>query len=362
MKIDAHLTRSEEILLRRRSWLPRLFLSQFVGPLITVESPCDLCGASEAYLGREESPERCRTLVCVSCGLIYASPRPSPSELDILNLQNPGDAGSLASAPSGFLDEKDLRLEDRVALWASKVIERFTPIEGKSVLSLRCLSGALAATLRRKGANVYAVDPFETNIRHARRERGLSETLTIPMSGFHELNLPWNSQFDVIEGLSVHVLAHVMYPRRLLSRIRDLLKPGGYLFLDEKDVLLPAPRFDDFVLDTGRAHQHQLSLQTTARYVRSIGFELLECQIDQERVSGFHHIRVVARKPPFEPAAGTSPPVEAGGQDGREIVRQLQRLAWAVWLRRQRKTLSARSRHALTQIPGLRHIWHSSPN
>jgi 2-polyprenyl-3-methyl-5-hydroxy-6-metoxy-1,4-benzoquinol methylase len=357
MKIDTHLTRSGEILMRHRSWLP-----QFAGRLVTFESPCELCGANEAYLGREQSPETCRTLVCVNCGLIYASPRPSPSEVDAFNLHNPGDAGSLASAPSGFLDEKDLRLEERVALWASKIIERFTPVEGKQVLSLRCLSGALAASLKRKGANVYGVDPFDTNIRHARRERGLSDTLTIPMSRFHELDLPWDTRFDVIEGLSVHVLAHVMYPRRLLSRIRDLLKSGGYLFLDEKDVLLQVPRFDDFVLDTGRAHQHQLTLRTTARYVQSVGFELLECQIDQERISRFHHIRVVSRKLAFDPAGRTSPPVAGNGQVGREIIRQLQRLAWTVWLRRQRKTVCARTRHALTQIPGLRGMWHSTRN
>jgi 2-polyprenyl-3-methyl-5-hydroxy-6-metoxy-1,4-benzoquinol methylase len=358
MKINAHLTHSGKILLHYRSWLPLVRLPQIVGPLITFESPCDLCGAPEAFLGSAESPERCRTLVCVNCGLIYASPRPARSEVDVFNLQNPGDAGSLASAPFGLLDEKDLRLEERMALWASKFIERFTDVKGKRVLSLRCLSGALAASLRRKGADVCGIDPFDTNIRHARRERGLSDTLVVPMSGFHELDLPWDCQFDVIEGLSVHVLAHVMYPRRLLSRILDLLKPGGYLFLDEKDVLLPVLRFDDFVLDTGRAHQHQLTLQTTARYVRLVGFELLECQIDQERVSAFHHIRVVARKLSSEPAALTSPTVERNGQVGKEIVRQLHRLAWAAWLKRQRKSVSARSRRVLTQIPGLQQLWH----
>jgi SAM-dependent methyltransferase len=341
VKVDA-----SGILFRYRVWLPRLF-----------EPPCELCGAREAYLVGRESTERCRTVVCVNCGLTYARPQPSPSEVDVLNLHNLGDAGSLASAPCGILDAKDLRVEERVASWAVNVIARFTPIAGTRILSLRCLSGALAATFRQQGAEVYGVDPFDTNIRHARRERGLSDTLTIPMSRFHELRLPWDSPFDIIEGLSVHVLAHVMSPRQFLSRILDLLKPGGYLFLDEKDVLLPAPGFADFVLDTGPAHQHHLTCETTARYVRSLGFELLDCQIDQERVSSFHHIRVVARKPAI--ARAVTPLVESTGDAGKGVVRQLQRLAWAAWVNRQRKTMSARSHHVLRQILGRRQMRRS---
>jgi SAM-dependent methyltransferase len=316
---------------------------------------CDLCCANESYLYAEETPDRLRTVVCANCGLIYAAPRPSPAEVDHFNLTNPGDKGSLVWSPSGFLDESDVGVQEGDVTWSSKIVERFVRVQGAQILSLRCLSGGLAASLEAKGAQVFGVDPFDANIRYARQVRNLTNAVVIPMSRFHNLDLPWTCQFDSIEGLTIHVLAHVMYPRLLLSRIYNLLKPGGYLFLDEKDVLLPREDVYDFVLNTGRAHQYHLTHHTTACYIRSAGFELIECQIDPERVSNFHHIRVVARKPEFQTAEAMPRPLWEN-QRGKDVLRQLQRLEWTFRL----KALDTKSRQLLKRIPGLEPAWRAA--
>jgi hypothetical protein len=94
-----------------------------------------------------------------------------------------------------------------------------------------------------------------------------------------------------------HVLSHVLSPRTLLEKLFEMLVPGGYLFLDEKDVLLPARYKTQSIFDTGLAHQYHLTVHTTARYLESTGFQLIECQIDKKRISTFHHIRGIAQKP-----------------------------------------------------------------
>jgi len=317
---------------------------------------CDLCGATESYFCAKETPQRLRTFVCSKCGLIYAAPQPSPVELDELNLQNSGDRGSLVWSPFGVLDERYAREQEADVSWASKIIERFICVNGKQVLSLRCLSGGLPAELRGKGAEVFGVDSFHANIRYAREVRGLSNTVVVSMSRLHELNLPWNCQFDAIEGLTIHILAHVMYPRLLLSRIFDLLKPGGYLFLDEKDVLLPAQSGNHFVLDSGQAHQFQLTQYTTASYLRGVGFDLIECEIDSERASGFRHIRVVARKPDFPNAETLMLPLWARPR-GKDILWHLKKLEWSVWLKTRGRFIKIRGRQFRKSIPGiLKHI------
>ena len=331
--------------------MPHLFLGE-PRPL-TSETPCDLCGTGTAYLGTVASPARLRAVVCSECGLIFVSPQPTTAELDHFNLNNREDKGSLASAPTGFLDERDVRAEESVVPWSLNVINRFVGAQGKRILSLRCLSGALSAKLEASGAEVYGIDPFDANISYARRVRGLAAMSTIPMSKFHELDLPWDGGFDIVEGLTVHTLAHVLQPRFLLSRIMSLLKPGGFLFLDEKDVFCPTADFDDFILDTGRPHQFHFTRQTLTDYIRSVGFHLLECELDQDRFSAMRHVRVVAQKP----RAGESLPklqsARATGPVGIEVLRRLQRLERTAWFRQRRHELNHTTRGMLRRIPGL---------
>jgi SAM-dependent methyltransferase len=319
---------------------------------------CDLCGETTAYACRAESPARLRSLVCVSCGLMYASPQPSPAEVDHFNLVNRGDQGSRTRSPSGRLSERDLRGEEFYSDWAFDVIQRVVSVAEKSVLTLRCRSGSLSRRLVEKGATVCGIDSYEANVRHAREVRGLATTFVVPMSGFHELVPPCGAPFDVIAGLNEHVLAHVMSPRLLLARMFELLKPGGYLFLEEKDVLLPAPHLDYFVLDSGPAHLFHLTLPTTARYVRAAGFELIECEMDEERVSDYKHLRVVARKPESAVVSAMSPPFFPDAPGAEDVLRQVRRLEREVQRKKRWRSIDSRSRRLLKRIPGLRQAWH----
>ena len=324
----------------------------------SLSSLCDLCGDTTAYFCREESPEKLRTLVCSNCGLMYASPQPSPAEVDHLNLINRGDQGSPTRSPSGLLSDRDLRAEEHFSDWAFKVIQRVVSVPGKSVLTLRCRSGSLSVRLVEQGANVCAIDSYEANVRHAREQRGLAATFLVPMSRFHDLVPPCGSPFDMVVGLNEHVLAHVMSPRLLLGRMFDLLKPGGHLFLEEKDVLLPAPHLDAFVLDSGQAHLFHLTLETTARYVRAAGFELIECEIDEDRISDYKHLRLVARKPESAIASVKYPPIVLEAPGGKETLRRVQILERADRLKKRRRAMNVRARQLLKRIPGLRQAWH----
>lgn len=318
---------------------------------------CDLCGDTAAYVGSDESPERLRTLVCVSCGLMYASPQPSPAEVDHLNLINRGDQGSPTRTPAGLLSQRDLRAEEHFSDWAFNVIQRFVSVAGKSVLTLRCRSGSLSGRLVEQGATVCAIDSYEANVRHAREKRGLATTFLVPMSGFHELAPPCGAPFDMVVGLNEHVLAHVMSPRLLLARMFDLLKPGGYLFLEEKDVLRPAPHLEAFVLDSGRAHLFHLTRDTTRRYVQAAGFELLECEIDRERVSDYTHLRLIARRPESSRAPVNRSRVVPASPGGADILRRVRRWERADRSRRRWKAMQLRVRQLLRPIPGLQRAW-----
>ncbi len=303
---------------------------------------CDLCHSEEALLLAEGSAGRCPLAICTQCRLIYAWPQLSAAALDNFYEDTfANDPGSIQRAGSAFPPDDDRGKEEALAEhWGIKIIKRFIEPRGKKILDLRARTGAMTSILQTDGAEVLGVEPFQANANYARQVRGLSIVLDLPFSRFHQFPLPPDGQVDVVNVLNHHVLAHVLSPRRLLERIFAVLKPGGYLFLDEKDVLHPVRHKKRSALDSGPAHQFQLTVHTTARYIRSTGFELLECELDPHRSSDFRHIRIVAHKPQQgELSPGFSPKMDVGeGPSLQAIYRRL----W--WLERTWQVRLARIR------------------
>ncbi|MGV7227622.1 MAG: class I SAM-dependent methyltransferase [Nitrospirales bacterium] len=265
------------------------------------EGACDLCHSTKAFIVAEPSPLNSRIVICGHCYLMYAWPQISPESLDnFYDDDFANDPGSPIRPGEGIEDQDDIRKQDATAEWGLNIIKRFTDIKDKKILNLRCQSGALSAKLKSEGAAIYNVEPFEKNIQFATKIRGLSEVTLLPFSNFPTLQIPYSHKFDVINVLMHHVLAHVLSPRTLLEKLFEMLVPGGYLFLDEKDVLLPARYKIQSIFESGLAHQYHLTVHTTARYLESTGFRILECQIDKKRISDFHHIRAIVQKPDGE--------------------------------------------------------------
>jgi SAM-dependent methyltransferase len=260
---------------------------------------CDLCFSKEAFVLPERSGETCSLVICPECRLIYVWPQLSATALD--NFYEDAfvnDPGALQRSGAAFPPDEDRHKEENLAQnWCLKIITRFINPQGKKILDLRARTGAMTSLLQSAGAEVLGVEPFQANANYARQIRELSHVYDLPFSRFHQFPLSSGGQVDVVNALNHHILAHVPSPRTLLEHIYSALTPGGYLFLDEKDVLHPVRHKKRSALDSGPAHQFQLTLHTTARYIRSTGFELVECEIDKYRSSDFRHIRIVARKP-----------------------------------------------------------------
>lgn len=303
---------------------------------------CDLCQSRDAVVVAEGSSGSCPLVICTQCRLIYAWPPLSATALDNFYEDTfANDPGSLQRAGDAFPPDDDRRKEETLAEhWSIKIMKRFIDPRGKKILDLRARTGAMTAILQAAGAEVLGVEPFQANANYARQVRGLANVFDLPFSRFHEFPLPQNGQFDIVNALNHHALAHVLSPRVLLRHIFTVLKPGGYLFLDEKDVLHPVRHKKRSALDSGPAHQFQLTVHTTARYIRTTGFELLECELDPHRSSDFRHIRIVARKPQQgELSPGFSPKMDVGkGPSLQAIYRRL----W--WLERTWQVRLARIR------------------
>jgi len=295
--------------------------SRLQGTKRSIANTCDLCGSTEAMLLAEPTSKNSRIAMCLQCGVFAAAPPVSETELDGFY---EGKFGPRVIDGDDLPSENKIHKEEKLAkAWGANIIRRFMDPAGKKILDLRCLSGALAAGLRDEGAEVVGVDPFTDLVNYARDVRKLPE---IHLVSFTELprfvSGRGEGEFDAVVMLSHHVLSHTLSPRRLLESVYRALKPEGYLFLHEKNVLRPVAYKSTSVFSTGLAHQFHLTLQTLARYVEATGFEVKECVLDEGRKGDFRLMRAVATKPAI---AKAHVPARA---DTSEILSQLK------WLER----------------------------
>jgi SAM-dependent methyltransferase len=264
---------------------------------------CDLCFGKAHQIISKESPDSSQLAICQTCGLIAAHPLLSPQALDSFYDDSfANDPGSHLQSGAGPPDREHIKKEEVKALkWGVSLICQYVNPTSKKFLDIRCRTGVLSSLLQKQGATVICVEPFPNNAKVARDNRKLSPVVILPFSKLDQFPPPENGGYDVINILAHHVLAHVLSPRVFLQKVYESLKPEGFLFLDEKDIYSPVSHKKPSVLATGQAHQFHLSVDTTFQYLRSVGFHVLECQLDKTRKSDFRHIRVVAQRPPNEP-------------------------------------------------------------
>ena len=192
--------------------------------------PCDMCGEDSVtpYVtpvpGAPGLKMPATVVKCNSCGLLYTWPRPTQASMPDLYRTYYTTQPAVIS-PSARQSSKSLRSFLR-PMWhwycgqyLAEVIEKARG----AVLEIGCGTGDLLEELSLRGCQVHGVDINPASVQ-ACRERGLPatqgelDTLTFPPGSFDTVIL-W------------HALEHLPSPRGALTKIRQLLRPGGRLFI-----------------------------------------------------------------------------------------------------------------------------------
>ena len=153
---------------------------------------------------------------CPNCGLIYTSPRPSPSE--VINLY--GHDESHISAQAHIAEEFPKRLYARHHLL---LIKRY--LERGSVLEIGAGAGYFLDEARAAGFDVQGIELNSTQADFIRNHLGIpcdDRPLTDASFG--------GKKFDLIYHCDV--ISHFHDPIRELRTIRDKLRPGGFMIYE----------------------------------------------------------------------------------------------------------------------------------
>jgi 2-polyprenyl-3-methyl-5-hydroxy-6-metoxy-1,4-benzoquinol methylase len=179
-----------------------------------------------------------------------------------------------------------------------------------SVLNIRCEFGAHLARLRDKHGvkELYGLDHFATNLRHAREVLGLENLDSLDP---YLTELPFGSKkFDLI--LANHLLTHALDPMGLMAILRARVAPGGaVVFYNEIDHIAIMDLPKTFRRGVVSYHKQLLTRTSLENMCRLAGFRTAWLDYDPVGIkwASGRHSRTIVGYPaePIEVSAITAP-------------------------------------------------------
>lgn len=242
---------------------------------MTALDACPICGGAERTLVSEynktlvvemeieESLRRYDYSMCHTCGVTYATLRPTGDTYQYLfsrfdenlgrYMVSPGKRNLLLS-PTPLSEAEQAALAARLARgslvsehlelpgqeWVPQVqsdrlansphielLGSLLRLDGSRVLEIRPRFGSILASLRR----LYGIETFALPMTDAQRFV-LKEAYGIESSAlidFDHFTIPFDTTFDLI--VAAHMFTHVLRPSEYLAELRRHLAPGGHIYL-----------------------------------------------------------------------------------------------------------------------------------
>ena len=229
---------------------------------------CLLCDADDFeplytlkdyYTGQ---PGQFRQVKCRQCGLVYLNPRPTIDSIDNFYSSGCEYLAVLEPAQLSWLKKRLIQY----GLW-----KRCRPLlktqKTGTVLDIGCGTGYFLAEMKRSNWQTVGIDLNANAVQVAREVRQLEVHLgKVEDSDFAENSFDAITMWDTLE--------HIHNPRRILTKVHHILKPGGYLLVKVPSFdSLGAKVFGDYWagLDAPR-HMTVFSRQTLARLLHETGF------------------------------------------------------------------------------------------
>lgn len=260
--------------------------------------PCNLCGAEERQTvsRRDRYDLPVRSVRCDRCGLVFLDPRLEPA--DYAEFYQRWYRPLVSAYHGRRIDATTLPDDQRpyarsLVHWLGPALAEARP---QKLLDIGGSTGVVALALRDHfGLAATVLDPSPDELAVAARA-GLSTA-----AGFIEdFAPPCDDRYDLVT--LCQTTDHLLDVAGALARIRGLLSPGGWLFVDIVDYLAIARRTGWVQAALKLDHPYSLSDQTLRCYLARSGFS-----VRAARSAADDHLAYLCTPCPVTPAALPTP-------------------------------------------------------
>nr|MBI3612134.1 class I SAM-dependent methyltransferase [Nitrospirota bacterium] len=249
--------------------------------------------------------------MCMACGFLYQSPRPTKALLTEIYRKSYRPAEPAAA----YLAVKRADAEDKIA-WLSKCLDGGGT--GRRVLDIGSGEGSLLQGFQQAGWTAYGTEVTESFAKWGVEHFGVNIH-----AGELDENAHKGARFELVT-LS-HILEHIHDPWDFLATVRGRMEAGGKVFVKVPDFLVPRGSLSQNLFAS--PHLWGFSEATLNELMRKAGFNVVKV----ERLTGVRGnvIRLLGDTEPctvaaVTPAVGAPPMVEASYGDLRRKIAQHQ--------------------------------------
>lgn len=245
--------------------------------------------------------------MCMACGFLYQSPRPTKALLTEIYRKSYRPA----EPTPAYLAEKRADAEDKVA-WLSKHLGGGGT--GRRVLDIGSGEGSLLRGFQQAGWDAYGTEVTESFAKWGEKHFGVNIHV-----GELDERAYRGAHFDLVT-LS-HILEHIHEPWGFLATVKGRMEAGGKVFVEVPDLLVPRGAFSENRFAS--PHLWGFSEETLGDLMRKAGFNVVKV----ERLTGIRGtvIRLLGDAEPgavaaVTPAAGEPHAVEAFYSEVRKMI------------------------------------------
>lgn len=185
---------------------------------------CPLCGPSAAAVTRYDFAPY-RVVACSNCGLNYLSPRLTQDA--ILKLYK--DEAYYNSNISGQGYDEYMEIGDNWVKTFTKRLKQIAPYKSAGrALDIGCGPGYFLTAAQKLGFDVHGLDPSDYIVEMGQKTWGDRMRLGLIESADYP-----SESFDLV--VAFDTFEHIYDPKKFLSAIHRVLKPGGVLAITTPD-------------------------------------------------------------------------------------------------------------------------------
>ncbi len=242
---------------------PKFEINSFLNLNDLVPIPCEICKGNDtlpvAHMSRFQIPAT--SVICRTCGLIYFNPSMSVEQHAkfyerIYRLMHPVKGGDDHHYAQQLEEGK------KILKFAKDALK-----PGASVLEVGCGHGGILTTLQEAGFKVFGIEPSTDESQYAR-----NKGLNVETKLLRDLEGSPN-RYDFI--ILSRTLNHLLRPSHDLRQMRNLLNPGGHLFISVID--FPTLCKYGKLTETAQLdHLYMFSSETLGAILRATGFNPLK--------------------------------------------------------------------------------------
>lgn len=206
-------------------------LRRWVRSQTLLERPCPLCGSTR-YTPLQTGDRDflgIHTAQCGTCGFIYSNPFFAPDAMEAFYSRLYRSSFKGEARPELFA-RRHVYLRQRANYYACLLsTQRALPPSAGMVADLGCGEGSLLGALHATRSDLYmeGVEPEQVYREYVERTLGLPVRPDVR-------GLLGSPRFSLVT--TIHVLEHLWDPVGFLREAAQILKPGGFLFVDVPDV------------------------------------------------------------------------------------------------------------------------------